>query len=241
MSYIDDFKADALARFPQEACGFVVDDQYIAAPNTAADPLHDFKISAIDRMNLVGDRKISAILHSHPYKINEVPKYPAVWPSTADMTSYLAMGIPWGIVATEGETTSDVVWLDDDVILNAPLDGREFVHGVFDCYSAIRSWFWQHKNIRLPDFARGMEWWDTGEDLYDQNFKDAGFIEIPLDQAQSGDCVMVKIRSKVTNHAAVITGPASVYHHAYGRLSGTDEQWLNKWHRYIERVVRYSP
>lgn len=240
MMWEQDFKADVLARWPEEACGFVVQGQYIPAPNSALNPLIDFKIRAADRLNLVQGRKIDAVLHSHPYRIDQVPKYPAMWPSTQDMVSYLSMGVPWGIASSEGETVSDLVWLDDDRILNEPLHGRIFTHGIFDCYSAIRSWFWQNKGVRLPDFARGMDWWDSSEDLYDKNFSDVGFVPIPLEQASVGDCVMVKIRSNVVNHAAVITGPASVYHHAFGRLSGIDDGWLTKWNRHIVRVVRYN-
>jgi cell wall-associated NlpC family hydrolase len=235
------FKADVLNRWPQEACGFVVDGNYIPAPNSAAEPLQDFRISALDRMRIVGDRKIDAVLHSHPYRIDAAPKYPAQWPSTKDMETYLTMQVPWGIVSTEGETTSDVVWLDDDLILNTPLEGRTFTHGVFDCYSAIRSWFWQERQIRLPDFARGMDWWDeTGKDLYDTNFENVGFKTVQPEDVTVGDCVMVRIRSSVVNHAAVVTGPASVYHHAFGRLSGHDEGWLQKWNKHIVRCVRYQ-
>ncbi len=89
----------------------------------------------------------------------------------------------------------------------------------------------------LKNFARGMDWWDRGEDLYDQNFQAAGFIEIPMSEVTVGDCVLFKVRSPVTNHAAVITGENEILHHLFHRLSGHDS--LSKWGRVINRAVRY--
>lgn len=240
MTFIDDFKEDVLKRYPNEACGFVVQGQYIAAPNSAENPRTDFRISALDRVRLVGDRKIEAILHSHPYDISKPPKYAANWPSQHDMESYFASNVPWGIACTEGETVSDLVWLDDDKNLNLPLEGLDFIHGINDCYSAIRRWYYQERGIKLLDFARSMEWWENGQDLYTENFGIAGFEEIPLSEATVGDILMVRIRTNVVHHAAVLTSPSQVYHHMFGRPSGFDEQWLGRWEKYIVRAVRYS-
>lgn len=228
------FKAHVIAQYPKEACGLLIDGVYVPQDNISETPERTFRI-APEALIRSGSMDLQAVLHSHPYDLRVAPAYPPEWPSTADMRSWIAMGIPWGICATEGEGITQLVWLDD--ANPAPLLGREFIHGVHDCYSIVRDWFKLQRSVTLPNFARGMDWWETGADLYDENFERAGFVTIPFEEATVGDCVLFKVRSPVTNHAAVITGENEILHHLFHRLSGHDS--LNKWTRVINRAVRY--
>jgi len=228
------FKADVLARYPEEACGLIVNGSYISMPNIAADPTETFRIDPIEyvKHSLNG---LQALLHSHPYKLEEHTRWPAQWPTTADMKGWMNTGIPWGIVSTEGEGISQLVWLDENN--PEPLIGREFIHGVNDCYSIIRDWFKLERGITLINKPRGMEWWGRGENIYELNLDEAGFVEVPMAEATVGDCVLFKIRSRVENHAAVITGTNQILHHMIGALSGHDS--LARHSRLITRAVRY--
>lgn len=232
---LQQFTDDVIKRYPEEACGFIVSGQYIPTPNSSATPTQTFRIDPIHYVKASSFGKVEAVLHSHPYGKHQRLTHPAEWPSTADMTAWMAGGIPWGICATNGEGITQLVWLDENN--PEPLVGRQFIHGINDCYSLIRDWYKLERGIVLPNFARGMEWWDHGEDLYDQNFHAAGFDVIPLDQATVGDCVLFQVRSPVTNHAAVITGENEILHHLFHRLSGHDT--LAKWGRVINKAVRF--
>lgn len=229
------FREHVLAEYPKEACGFVVDGKFVPVENVAEDPYSTFRVATVERMRVSGLGEVQAFLHSHPYSLAKPLKYPAEWPSTPDMTSWMADNIPWGICATEGEGITQLVWLDENN--PEPLIGREFIHGINDCYSVIRDWFKLEQGIVIPNFARGMEWWFDGRNLYDDNFERAGFITIPFDDLRVGDCVLFKVRSPVTNHAAVVTGPNEIVHHMWNRQSGHDT--LAKWNRVINRAVRY--
>lgn len=231
---LEAFAADVVARYPNEACGLVVNGEYVSVPNTSETPLLTFRIDPVEIVRY-SNSGLQAVLHSHPYNLRMPTVHPAEWPSTKDMEGWLAGCIPWGICATDGEGITELVWLDEDN--PEPLVGRHFIHGVNDCYSIVRDWFRMERGILLPNFARGMEWWETGADLYDANFEKAGFKTIPFDDISVGDCVLFKVRSPVTNHAAVVTGQNEILHHLIHRLSGHDT--LSKWGRVINRAVRY--
>lgn len=232
------FKSHVIKCYPQEACGVIINGAYYNCNNVADEPLNNFRISSIELAGLQAQYgRVEAILHSHPFNTKSKNKWPREWPSTNDMNQWMKGIVPWGIVATEGENISDVVWLDEGTI--APLIGRPFVHGVWDCYATVRDWFRLEKGITLPNFARDMEWWERGYNLYEENFVKAGFVEINRSDAVVGDCVIMKVMSKVPNHAAVITGPNTITQHLIHRPSG--EYPLDKWERMVVKWVRYNP
>lgn len=235
---LSDFEAHVLAEYPKEACGLVVADKYLACTNVADEPLQDFKISAVDYMTAKAQGDITCVLHSHPYAKDAKQMSPPEWPSTRDMESWLGNSHPWGIVATEGDGFTRMVWLDDTN--PEPLIGREFIHGVNDCYSVVRDWFRRERGITLKNFARGYGWWDMNKNLYSENFASAGFEEVAVDHIQIGDVLLMKIGgAQVIHHAAVVTGNNEITHHMFHRLSGKDQ--LSRWARCIAKVVRFNP
>ncbi len=231
-----DFERHVLSEYPKEACGLVMANRYIPMLNAARDPLTQFRIEPTDYVQAAQLGPIQAVLHSHPYNLSKPPKHPPEWPSSHDLRGWMDNNIPWGICATDGSGISQLVWLDENN--PQPLLGREFIHGINDCYSLIRDYYRLERGITLMNFARGMDWWDSGENLYDDNFERAGFYSVPFEEATVGDCVLMKIRSPVTNHAGVITGPNEILHHLFHRLSGKDS--LSRWSKVINRVVRYG-
>jgi cell wall-associated NlpC family hydrolase len=104
----------------------------------------------------------------------------------------------------------------------APLVGRQWSHGVLDCYAIIRDWYKLERNIELLDFERRDEWWKIGENLYLDNFEKAGFRKTTLDKLQKGDVILMTINSPVPNHGAVYLGDNMILHHVHGRLSTRD-------------------
>ena len=230
-----DFTQHVIREHPREAVGFIVDGSFIPVPNSSETPLTSFKVNPIHYVKTEALGTIQALLHSHPYLPGSHHQYPMEWPSTQDMTTWMLGSIPWGICATDGEGITPLVWLDEN--RDEPIVGREFIHGVNDCYSVIRDWFKVNRSIALPNYARGMDWWFAGKNLYEDNFENAGFTEVSRDDIQVGDVVLIRVGAPVVNHAAVVSGENEITHHLHNRLSGTDT--LAKWNRTIVKVVRH--
>jgi len=83
---------------------------------------------------------ILAVVHSHPDA--------APLPSQADLVACERTGIPWFILGWPTE-----IWhFMTPKGYRAPLIGREFVHGVLDCYTLIRDWYQEVRSVSLLDF-----------------------------------------------------------------------------------------
>lgn len=230
------FAAHAVAQYPREACGVVAGAAYVPCDNVAADPIRDFAITA-QQMALIELERgpIEAVLHTHTYNAQRPREHPE-WPSHMDMDCWLKASTPWGIAATDGEGISQLVWLED--AKPAPYEGREFLWGVHDCYSLIRDWFKQERGITLNNYAREWGHWNKGKSMYDDLFAKEGFVEITAKEAKVGDCVLMRYATRVTSHAAVITGTDQILHHLYHKQSGYDT--LQKWAYMVTKFVRYE-
>lgn len=233
------FKSHVLTEYPNEACGLVVNDTYIPCTNSAETPATHFRIPANELLAATENGPIQVVLHSHTYSLGDnvyANGNQPEWPSTADMTTWMQDNIPWGIVATDGEGLSEMVWMDESEV--APLLERPFIHGVWDCGSIIRDYFRTVHGLTINNYARGYEWWNNGKNLYVDNWADAGFTEITTDEATIGDVCIMQVRSPVPNHAAVITADNTITHHLFHRLS--EEDRLDKWRRVIVKYLRYT-
>lgn len=252
----DDAKHHARACFPEESCGVIVDYKYIPFDNEADpiishkenDPnctckLCSFKMNETKYANLLAQNaNIQYIVHSHPNGPFE--------PSLTDMQSQVQTDVAWAIIPLDDERIFGTLkWGEKDYI--PPIIGRPFVHGITDCYSLLRDTFrfgkdrlaeqgildWPYEPIELDDFPREVDWWYKGKDLYAENFKSQGFVEIPFSEAKPGDCFLMKIRSDKYNHAGVLINDGLIVHHLPQRLSRREPAgiWANQsslWIRY---------
>lgn len=219
-----ELRAHAIREYPRESCGIIAvvkgRERYFPCTNKAVGGEH-FILSGEDYARVDDLGEITAIVHSHP-------DVPAV-ASEADKVSCEASEILWLIVGTSKD--NDQVVSGDIFTLNpcgyrAPLVGREFSHGVLDCYQLIVDWFDRERGITLPQFERHDDWWNDGHsDLYTEGFENAGFVDKGQDiQPQIGDVILMQVRSNncVPNHAGVYIGDELILHHLYGRLSSRD-------------------
>jgi len=209
MQLSDELRAEILthakAEAPRECCGLLAvvkgRQRYFACRNIAETPDEHFVLEGW---------KVVAVIHSHP-KTNPAP-------SAADRVACEKSELPWFIVnpITEGwgycEPAGFVL----------PYVGREFVHGVVDCYTLVRDWYAREYGIKLRDYDRRDQWWDHGQNLYVDNFNREGFRKIPVEEVQRGDLILMNLVSPVPNHAAIYLGDSRVLHHVQGRLSSRD-------------------
>lgn len=248
----EDAKRHARKKYPEEMCGFIVDGEFIPVDNTAFDPsshkdencncrLCTFKIGKKDTMNWLS--KAEMVVHSHP-------NHP-IYPSKADMEGQEASGIPWAIINLDEERISDPEMFGDQLPVS-PLLGRQFMHGIRDCYSIIRDTFrlgkyelsklditheWPYDPIMLKNVPRDDAWWETDDDFYGMLPFSYGWKEIERNEAGPGDAFLVKIRSEKFNHAGILVANDLILHHLPGRMSRREPAGL--WGRQAGRWLRY--
>lgn len=222
-----------ISKLPEEACGLIVlfkgRYKFIPCENVSVlDRLEYFAIHPLDYAAAEDKGKVCAVVHSHS-------KTGAVF-SPWDIESQARFGIPWLLVGLGGAT--EYAWLAKP---KAPkeLYGREYVWHVTDCYSFIQDWYEFEYGIILPDFQREEKFWEKGQEPYLDNFKSAGFVEVPKDSLQYGDGLLLQIAGKITSHAAVYVGNNQIAHHLNGRLSSRDVLGQYYYDR-ITKVVRHE-
>jgi len=228
---VDNAHRHALKRYPEECCGVVVQGNYFELINMSDDPENTFKIgmSQAEIEEFAGGI-LEAVIHSHPDGTAS--------PSSHDMISQIESAVPWGVFSTDGKECTGISWFGDECPIQ-PLLGRPFIHGVYDCFGLVRDYYRLKKNITIPQFPRDEEWWYNGGDLLNvENFKDAGFRVIPQNELQIGDVVAATILCNTVNHVGIYVGKGLVLHHLYDRLSKRDP--IGRWLKYCKYCLRYE-
>ena len=218
MNLAEGIKDQALAHakedFPKEAVGLVHvvkgKNRYFKCKNIAETPDEHFILDPDDYLKAETKGEITAVVHSHP------KTSPA--PSPADMVACEASGLPWFIVNPNTETWGSYTPNG----FEEPYVGREFSHGIVDCYSLVRDFYKREFNLELNDYNRRDQWWYKGENMYLDNFAKEGFKEIDISEVGYGDLFLMQLESPVPNHAAIYLDQGIVLHHVQGRLSSHD-------------------
>ena len=228
---MDAIRAHVAAEYPKEACGVVVQagrrQNYIPCRNIADNPTEAFTLAPADKLAAAQAGEIIMIIHSHPDVVRLIP-------SEMDRVQCDWSGIEWGIMS----------WPDGDFCTLAPrverdYTGRVWLLGYDDCWSLIREFYQRERGIELGDHSVPYEWWEKGENIYDDNWQGEGFVEIDPSNILPGDIVMMRVQAQVTNHAAIYLGENLILHHMCGHLSSRVP--YGKYYRdRTVRVVRHK-
>lgn len=244
-----DIISHALDCYPAECCGVIVNDNYIPCTNTATDN-EQFSLCPKDFAKAENMGEIQAIVHSHPDG--------GVLPSDLDKLQIELHGVAWVIVAVSKQDYADepTFGIYEPCGYRPPLLGRNYIHGVQDCYAIVRDFYSREFVIELPDFERIDAWWEdeSHEPLYENNFKAAGFFEVDKDNIQYGDILLCRVgRTHHVNHALIwlgdngvlksettppCVGNTLILHHPYGRQS-VREIYGKGWADRVAMVVRH--
>lgn len=223
--------AHAEACAPAECCGLIVEiegqEQYVPCKNIAGEDR--FEIDGLDWIKAEDSGNIKVVVHSH---YNQ-----GAMPSPADMQSCENHGKPWLIVSWP-----EKLWhYFEPSGYKAPLLGRPFVHGIHDCYAVIRDYYREKLGIEIPNFERKDNWWMGvgGPNLYVDNFKAAGFVEVPKGQMREHDGLLMQWTGRTIHHAAVYLGNERIIHHLRDNLS-REEFYGQMWQRCTRMVVRHK-
>lgn len=239
---ISQIKDHVKSEYPKEACGIIVQKDgaacFIPCENKYEDPEIGFQIDPKITNTFIVNKTLVAVVHSHCVANTSESSAP----SKMDMEGQILTGVIWGIFDTDGNNIKDPYWWGD-FILDEPLIGADFKSGINDCYSLIRKWYWQKKGLKLLDFARDMDWWLNGENMYEDNFERAGFFQISKKELENGDLVLGKVKSDRINHAGIYLnnsedGNGLILHHLSNRLSRRET--ANNWVDKAELFLRYQ-
>lgn len=222
---IDEFIKYAKTKFPEEACGFFVNDKFIPQDNIHPEPENNFEIDVKQYLYYLSG--LQCIVHSHN-------NYAHL--SKNDMIQQRATNVPWGMVNLINNSPNEIVFWGNGID-NYPLKGRPFVHGVWDCYGLVKSYYKNVVGIDIQDFVRENFWWNTDPSLLEDRVNDAHFYKIDPSEKKEGDVVFMKIISKVTNHCGIIKDRGLILHHMYNRLS--NEEPIGRYNKYITGYYRY--
>lgn len=231
--------AHAKRDYPRESCGAIIGKEYIPCKNIAADDAQ-FEIDPIDLVGASSEGKIKAYVHSHPDGSTN--------PSMPDRVQMNLHGLPW--IITDGENVA----LHKPDAYQAPLLGREYHHGLMDCFTLVKDYYQRELGITLNDYERQDCWWESAKSkpLYLDNFKKEGFVEV--DTIQKHDLILVRLgRTEHVNHALIFIGDGQlksehtedvisdclVLHHPYNQMS-LREMYSEAWRRRAAIIIRHK-
>ena len=246
MQLTDEIKAAIQAHaaecFPAECCGLLVNNAYVPCRNIS-DNRDQFEIHHKDLAAAEDNGEIQAYVHSHPNASARA--------SEIDLLQIELHQKPWVICAYP-----DIEFqVYEPCGYKAPLVGRNYIHGIQDCYSIVRDFYERELGINLIDFEREDAWWEHKESksLYLDGFGEAGFIEV--NDLQYGDVMLCRVgRTEHVNHAVIwlgdqtelkseqteaCVGSSIILHHPYGRKS-VREVFGRQWQERVVKVVRYE-
>ncbi|MDR1351493.1 MAG: C40 family peptidase [Zoogloeaceae bacterium] len=215
---------------PAECCGVALVKRgklrYVPCRNVAGH--NDFEIAPEDWAATEDQGEIIGICHSHVYA--------PPTPSMADLAMCEQTGLPWLIVNHPTGTYQIVTpsgW-------HAPLIGRQFHHGVLDCFTLVRDYY-RELGIELPDVKHEDDWWLHGKDLYRDHLELAGFVVIGDGNCRDmriHDGLLLQVSSPVPNHAAVLVEGGQILQHCQGRLSSRNV-YGGYWRDHTTHVLRH--
>ena len=218
MKLSEEIQSEALGHakkdFPRESVGLVHivqgRERYFPCKNIADERDLHFVLDPDDYIKAEDQGEITAVIHSHPITNHA--------PSPADLVACEKSGLPWHIVNPQTE-----FWgYCEPSGYKLPYVGRPFCHGVIDCYSLISDFYKREFNIELTDYERKNHWWEHGENMYLDNFKNEGFIEIPIEEIEYGCVVLMCLEARVPNHGGIYIDGNMILHHVQDRLSSRD-------------------
>ena len=208
---------------PKESVGVLLNikgkEKYFPCRNLSMNNNQCFILDPEDYVKADNLGEIIAIVHSHPITPPE--------PSEADRVSCEHSNLKWYIVNPKTEKWGYC----EPCGFKPPLRGRQWVWGLQDCYSLVRDWYKQEKNIELLDYERPV----TPEEfiknpVFEKYLPSRGFRLLnPNERLLNGDVLAMSIFGNGLNHVAIFLN-GDVLHHLTDRLSCIEpySEWLLK-------------
>ncbi len=252
---IDAILKHAKEDYPNEACGVVIvkgkKESYVRCLNIASNPTQDFKMCPESFMDAEELGDVVGIVHSHPDGTSKPSPYDlAVMSVNREIELEInpeSHAIPWHIVSwPEGDYRQIIPQIHGSLL------GRQFVHGVWDCWQACEDYYSKFHGIKFDKFEREDGWWEVedGPSLYEEFYEGAGFYLV--DKPQPGDMIVMQIgRTFHPNHAGIYLGVVDEFegqglhggpfmlHHMYGKKSEVIV-YGGQWQQRARMILRHK-
>ena len=208
---------------PKECVGLLLNirgkEKYFPCRNLSMTAHQCFILDPEDYVKADNTGEIKAIVHSHPV----TPPFP----SEADKLGCEQSKLPWHIVNPKTEQWGYY----EPCGYKPPLKGRPWVWGVTDCWSLVRDFYKEEKNIELLDYERPVTPQEFNDvPLFERYAERTGFKELdPNETLKNGDILLMSIMYNTLNHVAIFLD-GDVLHHLTDRLSCKEpySAWLQK-------------
>jgi proteasome lid subunit RPN8/RPN11 len=216
---------------PEECCGFVVSQHsdgkevVVVCPNTADDPIRNYRISTQDYLSASRLGKIKAVYHSHKESpvLSELDK-----------------------VNMKGHDLPVFVCFKNNIYKYYPeggeLTGRLFKIGECDCLTLVQDYY-KKLGVEISDYEREEGWYKSRPNMFADNYKKEGFINLlgdedPSDLLAVHDIILLEF-SRILSHACVYLGDGTVLIHpknGYSRVETYGKALKNR----TKMVLRYK-
>lgn len=239
MNYIknwEDVVSHILSCYPNEGGGVILkDNTFVPLTNRSDTPRFAYDISTSDWAEYADD--IKAVLHSHATDPTERLVDDPRIPSKADMQGQLDTDVEWAIVVTEGENVTEPVWFGNPEHRPDLMD-REFIHSIQDCLEFMRDWQFKEYGLVLPSFPRNYDWFEKGENHFEDQYEAWGFYDATNELEARGDVLFYSFDSDVVNHIGVVPEPGLVVHHPFNKKPVVEPQ--RKYRTRFRRRIRHK-
>lgn len=223
-----EFAIYARREAPIEACALIIEThaahELYYCKNTS-DTKDMFVIDGRSFVNAETFGNIVGVVHSHVEGPAEMSDY--------DIKSSERSGKPFYMLDLKTNTWCEYI----PKKYRGALIGREWVHGVNDCYTLIQDFYEQKLNIKLADLYRAPFWWENTGNMYMTNFAEYGFRVVT--EPRMYDIALCQIGSNVPNHGAILLEDNKILHHFFRHLSKIDI-YDNLWRKATKVFLRHK-
>lgn len=208
-----------------ETCGFVLTSGDVAqVPNASPEPATHFAIAPEDYA-AYEELGITGVWHSH---LTE-PSF-----SPLDQEVLRTDDTPWAIYCLATDTFSQV-----NPGAPAPLVGRPFVYGVYDCYALICDYL-SELGVPMPIWSRGAwgEWNQPEFTPFDTETPALG-PDVTAGPNQAGDIILFNLGDfpDHSDHVGVFNSASTFLHHLAGKKSRLD-LFSSYWRKHVKCIIR---
>lgn len=209
----------------QEICGFVLESgQVVLCTNIATDPVSEFEISPVEFARY-DDLGVKGVWHTHL----ELDAF-----SPLDQQVLSGDSLPWAVYCLRTAKFHQV-----QPEAPAPLLGRPFCFGVYDCYSAVSDKL-AELGVHLPAWPRGNwgEWNTPTFTPFDAEAFNVG-RQVTNGIYSEGDILLLNLGDHPghTDHVGVFMTERTFLHHPVDKESRIDT-YGSWWKRKTRLVIR---
>lgn len=223
----------AKKEFPKEACGAIIDKHYVKFDNEHDDPENAFEIKDDKFFKAYINEEVECLVHSHN-DFNQA--------SLLDQEQQRELDLPSLIINLRQRSLMDCIVFGNTLPI-APLIGRPFFYGAFDCIALVYDYIRLNLNLSIPNPPREWAFWAKGVSMFEKHLTEQTipFYEVPIKAMKAGDILLYTINgSKYINHIAVLMNDkGEVLHHIYNTVSGSYPINFNR--KYLRKIMRFDP